>query len=47
MPNANLVRVGLGINPYCFEWTLQQGERFETPEAAISFSASRCSISTI
>ncbi len=34
----DLVRVGLGINPHCFEWTLRQAERFETPEAVLSFS---------
>lgn len=35
----DLVRVQLGINPNCFEWTLAAGERFETPEAAMTFSA--------
>lgn len=34
----DLVRVQLGINPYCFEWELQKGERFETPEAVMTFS---------
>lgn len=34
----DLVRVGIGINPHCFEWTLAQNERFETPEAVLSFS---------
>jgi len=38
LSNAGLVRVGLGINPYCFEWTLGQNETFETPEAVMSFS---------
>lgn len=38
LSNHDLVRVGLGINPHCFEWTLAQGERFETPEAILSFS---------
>ncbi len=33
------VRVLIGINPYCFEWVLAQNERFETPEAMMSFSA--------
>lgn len=32
------VRVVIGINPYCFEWVLAQNERFETPEAVMSFS---------
>ncbi|HNW85752.1 MAG TPA: alpha-galactosidase [Candidatus Limiplasma sp.] len=35
----DLVRVSLGISPHCFEWTLQQCETFETPEAVMSFSA--------
>jgi len=34
----DLVRVSIGINPYCFEWTLKQGEQFETPEAVMSYS---------
>ncbi|MDR2542353.1 MAG: alpha-galactosidase [Treponema sp.] len=33
-----LVRVGIGISPHCFEWTLKNGESFETPEAVITFS---------
>jgi alpha-galactosidase len=33
-----LVRVGLGISPHCFEWTLNAGEQFETPEALMTFS---------
>ena len=36
----DLVRVSIGINPYCFEWTLKQGERFETPEAVMNWSGS-------
>lgn len=36
--DRDLVRVCVGINPHCFEWTLRQGESFETPEAVISFS---------
>ena len=35
----DLVRVQLGINPHCFEWALASGERFETPEAVMTFSA--------
>ena len=38
LSNHDLLRIGLGINPYCFEWTLGKGERFETPEAICSFS---------
>ncbi len=33
------VRVITGINPYCFEWVLEENGRFETPEAVMSFSA--------
>ena len=36
--NTDLVRVQLGINPHCFEWTLSEGECFETPEAVMTFS---------
>ncbi|NLT14885.1 MAG: alpha-galactosidase, partial [Clostridiales bacterium] len=32
------VRVSLGINPHCFEWLLEQGDSFETPEAVMTFS---------
>ena len=38
LDSHGLVRVMTGINPHCFEWTLQQGERFETPEAVMTFS---------
>ncbi|MCL2600509.1 MAG: alpha-galactosidase [Treponema sp.] len=34
----DLVRVGLGISPHCFEWTLGENGRFETPEAVMTFS---------
>ncbi len=34
----DLVRVQLGVNPHCFDWTLAPGERFETPEAVMTFS---------
>lgn len=33
-----LVRAGIGISPHCFEWTLKNGESFETPEAVMTFS---------
>lgn len=36
--NHDLVRVQLGINPHCFDWTLHPGESFETPEAVMTFS---------
>ncbi len=35
----DIVRVQLGISPHCFEWTLGKDERFETPEAVMTFSA--------
>ena len=38
MANHDLVRVAIGINDHCFEWTLAAGERFETPEAVMTFS---------
>ena len=34
----DLVRVGIGISPHCFEWSLASGESFETPEAVLTFS---------
>lgn len=34
----DIVRVQLGISPHCFEWTLGTNERFETPEAVMTFS---------
>jgi len=33
-----LVRIGIGISPHCFEWELKQGESFQTPEAVMTFS---------
>jgi alpha-galactosidase len=33
-----LVRVGIGISPHCFEWTLKKTDVFETPEAVMTFS---------
>ncbi|MFH1879836.1 MAG: alpha-galactosidase, partial [Bacillota bacterium] len=40
LTTQELVRVNLGISPHCFDWELKQGERFETPEAVMSFSSS-------
>jgi len=40
LSDRQLVRICLGINPHCFEWTLRQGESFETPEAVMTYSAS-------
>ena len=36
--NHDIVRVVMGINPYCFEWELKNGEQFETPEAVMTYS---------
>jgi alpha-galactosidase len=38
LSNQQLVRVMTGINPHCFEWTLRRDERFEAPEAVMTFS---------
>ena len=32
------LRVITGINPYCFEWILESGESFVTPEAIMTYS---------
>ena len=40
LSNHDIVRVQTGINPYCFEWRLAENERFETPEALMSYSGS-------
>ncbi len=37
--SEDIVRVMLGINPSCFDWTLHPGESFEAPEAVLSYSA--------
>jgi len=39
LSNHGIVRVNLGINPHCFEWTLKKDECFETPEAVMTFSS--------
>lgn len=38
LTGQGLVRVQSGINPHCFEWTLNTGEHFETPEAVMTYS---------
>ncbi|HSN65589.1 MAG TPA: alpha-galactosidase, partial [Fusibacter sp.] len=38
LSNSDLVRVSLGVGSHCFEWTLGQGESFETPEVVMTFS---------
>lgn len=38
LSNHGIVRVNIGINPYCFEWQLNENDRFETPEAFFSYS---------
>ena len=32
-------RVAMGIHPYHFSWTLEQGDSFETPEVIMAYSA--------
>jgi alpha-galactosidase len=39
LSNHDIVRVETGINPMCFEWELNPGESFETPEALMTFSS--------
>jgi len=39
LSSQNLVRIQTGINPYCFEWTLAENEKFETPEAFFTYSS--------
>lgn len=36
--HLDLIRIGIGINPHCFSWDLHKGERFETPQAVLSYS---------
>lgn len=36
--NHNQTRVMLGINPYCFEWPLTKGEKFQTPEVVMVYA---------
>ena len=38
LSNHDLLRIQIGINPHCFEWELNQGESFESPEGVMSFS---------
>ncbi len=38
LSNTDLVRISSGINPHCFAWELQPGERFDTPEAVLCYS---------
>lgn len=33
-----LIRLEIGINEHCFEWELEPGQVFETPEAVMTFS---------
>ena len=39
LSSQELIRVCLGINPYCFAWTLRKDECFQTPEAIMTYSA--------
>ncbi len=36
--HQDTLRVAWGINPHCFDWVLQPGENFVTPQAVMSFS---------
>ncbi len=36
--NYDVTRVTMGINPFEFEWTLESGESFQTPEAVMVYS---------
>ncbi len=38
LSEQDLLRVGIGINPHCFEWELKEGERFTTPQAVMTLS---------
>ena len=38
LTERGFVRVMTGINPHCFDWPLEKNERFETPEAVMTFS---------
>ena len=38
LSHYGLLRVEAGINPFCFEYKLAQGERFETPIAVLTYS---------
>lgn len=36
--DRDYIRITMGINPHCFEWILSPGEKFETPEAVMTYS---------
>ena len=36
--HQDTLRITWGINPHCFDWKLQPGENFITPQAVMSFS---------
>jgi alpha-galactosidase len=38
LSHYGLVRVEAGINPFCFDYKLKQGEKFETPYAVLTYS---------
>lgn len=38
LSNNDIVRIMIGINPCCFEWTLCKNDSFEAPEAVLTFS---------
>ena len=37
--NHDLIRIMTGINPHNFNWILERGEEFESPEAVMTFSS--------
>ena len=37
--SQNVTRLMAGINPLCFDWKLEPGEAFQSPEAVAAFSA--------
>ena len=39
LSSSGTVRIMSGINPHCFDCPLTTGDRFETPEAVLTFSA--------
>ena len=38
--SQDTLRLMLGINPHCFQWKLEAGERFVAPQAVMTFSES-------
>ena len=38
LSHYGLVRIEAGINPFCFDYKLKQGDKFETPYAVLTYS---------